>query len=223
MLLHEAITLFLEHLRSEKRYSEHTARNYRIDLKQFVTFLYTKKELISQQIPGAVEIDAVSTRVIREFLGSLHGKLGRTSIARKLASVRSLFLFLEKQSIIAVNPAADVSGPKLSKAVPSHLTVDDTFRLMTLPDVENPLGLRDRAMLEVLYSCGIRASELTGMNMGSIDSRERLVKVTGKGNRERLIPVGKQALAAVKNYIEAFKGLNKKSGWGNSPRGSALY
>lgn len=210
MLLEEAIRLFMEYLQNEKGYSEHTQRNYQVDLKQLACFL-TGNDAGSRKGNGRdIAIHGIESIAIRKYVGSLYGRLKRTTIARKLSAVRSFFLFLEKEGVIKINPAVEVQSPKLEKYIPSHLPVDDVFRLMELPDREKPLGLRDLAVLEVLYSCGIRVAELVGMNVSSIDYDQRLVRVTGKGDKERLLPIGRQALKAVKAYLVATGQLRKR-------------
>ena len=207
LLLEEGIKRFIGYLHDEKGYSEHTQRSYQVDLAQFSSFLAQEMGL-SLNDPG-FSIEEIESKTIRKFVGSLYGKLKRTSIARKLSAVRSFFLFLEKEGIIKTNPAGELQSPKLEKYIPSHLPVDEVFRLMDLPNREKSLGLRDLAILEVLYSCGIRVAELAGMNVSSIDYDQRLVKVTGKGNKERLVPIGRQALKAVKAYLAATDEIRK--------------
>ena len=148
--------------------------------------------------------------VIREYLGSLYSRYKRTTIARKLSALRSFFSFLERKGLFRGNSAADISTPRQEKHIPTYLPVDEMFRLLEGPDREKPLGLRDLAILEVLYSCGIRVAELAGLNLSSIDFNQRLVKVLGKGNKERIVPIGRQALKAVEDYIEATLLLRKK-------------
>ncbi|MCF8130815.1 MAG: tyrosine recombinase XerC [Deltaproteobacteria bacterium] len=210
LLLKEAIALFVKYLHHEKGYSEHTQRNYQVDLEQFASFLVSQKACAPEETGCDVSIEEIESTVIRKYVGSLYGKRKRTTIARKLSAVRTFFRFLEKEDVIKINPAVEVQSPKLEKYIPSHLPVDDVFRLMDLPDSENALGLRDLAILEVLYSCGIRVAELAGMNVSSIDDDQRLVKVTGKGDRERLVPIGRQALKAVKAYLEATGDVRKR-------------
>jgi integrase/recombinase XerC len=210
LLLEEAIALFVKYLHHEKGYSQHTQRNYQVDLHQFASFLVSQKACAPKETGCDVSIEEIESTVIRKYVGSLYGKRKRTTIARKLSAVRTFFLFLEKEGVIKINPAVEVQSPKLEKYIPSHLPVDDVFRLMDLPDRENALGLRDLAILEVLYSCGIRVAELAGMNVSSIDDDQRLVKVTGKGDRERLVPIGRQALKAVKAYLEATGDIRKR-------------
>ena len=210
LLLEEATALFVKYLHHEKGYSKHTQRNYQVDLEQFASFLVSQKACALKETGCDISIEEIESTVIRKYVGSLYGKRKRTTIARKLSAVRTFFLFLEKEGLIKINPAVEVQSPKLEKYIPSHLPVDDVFRLMDLPDRENALGLRDLAILEVLYSCGIRVAELAGMNVSSVDDDQRLVKVTGKGDRERLVPIGRQALKAVKAYLEATGDVRKR-------------
>ncbi|MEJ2724974.1 MAG: tyrosine recombinase XerC [Deltaproteobacteria bacterium] len=213
MLLADHIEKFLHSLSTEKGYSEHTIRNYRVDLVQFSDFLREKQ--------AAEPLRSIDFRLLREYFGRLFGKYTRTTIARKVSALRSFFAFLEKRGLSPGNPAADVSTPKQEKTLPTpkqektlptYLPVDDMFRLLDRPDREKPLGLRDRAMLEVLYSCGIRVSELAGLNMSSVDFDQRLVRVVGKGNKERIVPIGREALKALQAYLEASLKVRKKAG-----------
>jgi integrase/recombinase XerC len=213
----DLINAFIDDLRSLKGYSEHTVKNYRIDLEQFLSFLTEKqdssaKEDTAPNLEKTPELKSVNFLVIREYLGRLFGEYKRTSIARKLSTIRAFFYFLEQKGLIMGNPAADISMPKQGKYIPNHLSVDEMFRLLEGPDKEKPLGLRDLAILETLYSCGIRVSELSGLNVSSIDFDQRLVRVLGKGNKERIVPIGKKALQAIENYIEQTSSLRKKSG-----------
>lgn len=210
MQLADQIEKFIEYLRSQKAYSNHTIRNYRIDLRQFFDFLVEKQRLMGKgEVPPVSE--SIDFLVIREYLGNLYGRYKRTTISRKLSAVRSFFHFLERMGLSTGNPAADISTPKQGKYIPAYLPVDEMFRLLEGPDREKPLGSRDRAILEVLYSCGIRVSELAGLDLSSIDFDQRLVRVLGKGNKERIIPIGRKALGAVENYIEATRSLRRKA------------
>jgi integrase/recombinase XerC len=215
MLLADQIEKFIHSLATEKGYSEHTVRNYRIDLSQFLDFVREKQALEAEEALLA----GIDFRLIREYFGRLFGRYTRTTIARKLSALRSFFAFLEKRGISQGNPAADVSTPKQEKTLPTYLPVDDMFRLLERPDRGKPLGLRDLAMLEVLYSCGIRVSELSGLNLSSVDFDQRLVRVVGKGNKERIVPIGREALKALQAYLDASVSVRKKAGidsW-NSP------
>ena len=185
------IDRFLDYLNGQKGYSQNTIRNYQVDLRQFSEFLASRKGLTGKEDLEA-DFGAIDCQTIREYLGSLYGRFKRSTVARKLSAVRSFFLFLERTGLSKDNPAADIATPKLEKYIPSHLTVDDVFRLLERPEKKRPLGLRDLAILEVLYSCGIRVSELQRLKIGSIDFRERLVRVIGKGDKERIVPIGKR-------------------------------
>lgn len=200
----------MAYLKDQKGYSEHTIRNYHTDLRHFSKFLASRHSPGREGEGVDFELGAVNHLVMREFLGSLYGRLSRKSIARKLSAVRSFFLFLEKKGLIKGNPAADISTPRLEKYIPNFLSVDEVFRLLKKPDRETPLGLRDLAILEVLYSCGIRVSELVALNIASIDFDERLVRVIGKGNKERIVPIGRQALAALRDYLASTQHLRRK-------------
>ncbi len=209
-MLEEAITLFLTYLRDEKGCSKHTERNYRVDLNQFLSFLTTESVRSRKEKQRDLHIEGIDGSAVREYVGSLYGNFKRSTIARKLSAVRSLFLFLEREAFIKINPTVGVQSPKLGKYIPNHLPVDDVFRLMELPDRGKPLGLRDLAILEVFYSCGIRVAELAGMNVSSIDCDQRLVKVMGKGSRERVVPIGRKALKAVAAYLAETGEFRKK-------------
>lgn len=210
MLLDDLIGAFIQSLRSQRGYSEHTIRNYRIDLKQFRDFLGEKGEEERAGDEGP-RLDSINFNLFREYLGRLFSRYKRRTIARKLSAIRSFFDFLEKKGIVAGNPAADISTPKQEKYDPPFLPVDEMFRLLERPDRSKPLGLRDLAILEVFYSCGIRVSELEGLNLSSIDFEQRLIRVMGKGNKERIIPIGKSALSAVREYMDAFASLRRKT------------
>ncbi|UCF57205.1 MAG: tyrosine recombinase XerC [Deltaproteobacteria bacterium] len=210
MRLPDLIESFIDYLRSQKGYSDHTAKNYQVDLEHFLDFLAAKQRQAGKK-ETAPQLESIDFLVIREYLGKLYGRYKRTTIARKLSALRSFFYFLERKGLVKGNPAADISTPKRGKYIPTHLPVDEMFRLLEGPDRGKPLGLRDLAILEVLYSCGIRVSELSGLNLSSIDFGQRLVRVVGKGNKERIAPIGRKALRAVEAYIEATYPLRKKA------------
>ena len=210
MRLAELIDSFIDYLRSQKGYSDHTVKNYQVDLDHFLKFLANREESARKK-EIAPELESIDFLVIREYLGRLYGRYKRTTIARKLSAIRSFFYFLERKGLVQGNPAADISSPKQGRYIPTHLPVDEMFRLLEGPDRAKPLGLRDLAILEVLYSCGIRVSELSGLNLSGIDSDQRLVKVVGKGNKERIVPIGRKALRAIQDYVEATLPLRKKA------------
>ena len=210
MLIADFIEKFIDYLISQKGYSDHTIRNYRKDLEQFLGFL-VRRQMSSEKGEGPPDLESADFLAVREYLGTLYVHNKRTTIARKLSALRSFFYFLERKGLSVENPAANISTPKQGKYIPTHLPVDEMFRLLEGPDWEKPLGLRDLAMLEVFYSCGIRVSELAGLNLSSIDFGQRLVRVLGKGNKERIIPIGRSALKAVDHYIKATISIRKKT------------
>jgi integrase/recombinase XerC len=180
-----------------------------VDLAQFRSFV----EAGERAREGGLDY-----RLLREYLGSLYGRYKKTTIARKMSAVRSFFNFMEKRGLRGDNPAAEVGTPKQEKPVPIYLPVDDMFRLLDLPDRDSPLGLRDLAIMETLYSCGLRVGELAGLDLDDVKFDRRLVSVIGKGNRERVVPVGRTALRALRRYLDATGGLRKRV-WGGEESG----
>jgi integrase/recombinase XerC len=202
------IELFLESLAAEKGYSDQTIRAYRKDLDAFFAFMaqYPKagegrKEHTRNVSPS--QIDGIQ---IRGYLGFLHRQNKKTTIARKLSAIRSFFKFLVKRGFISDNPAELVLTPKQDKTIPVYLSVDEMFRLLDSIQTETLLGSRNRAIFETLYSSGLRVSELAGMNYSDVDFETAVVRVLGKGNKQRIIPVGQKALAAIKAYREQLEG-----------------
>jgi len=202
LFLSELIAVFISYLKYQRGFSLHTLRNYQTDLKQFQLFLEGGMENGQGKKHAEIRIESIDADKIREYLGGLYGYLSKSTISRKLSSLRSFFHFLEKKGLNGGNPAAEVLSTKIDKKVPNYLPVDDVFRLLDRPDRNDPLGLRDLAILEVLYSCGIRVSELESLDLSSVDMEERVVKVLGKGNKERIVPIGKRALDAVRRYLD---------------------
>jgi integrase/recombinase XerC len=221
MRIVDLIARFVDYLKSQRRYSEHTLRNYRTDINRFYDFLTQVKGLEGKN-KALLEVGDIDYKDIRQYLGALYGRYNRSTIARKLSAIRSFFYFAEKVVPGISNPAAGISTPKLGKFIPGYLTVDDMFRLLEGPDSEKPLGARDRAIIEVLYSCGIRAAELAGLNLSDIDFEQRLVRVVGKGNKERVVPIGRKALESVKDYLEAVSSL-RRIGRDSGDNGSPLF
>ena len=179
----------------ERSVSPHTVTAYRNDLEQFLRFLAVGASPPSHP-------DEVNHLDLRRFLAHLHGDLKKSSIGRKLAAVQAFFRYLLREGVVAKNPAELVSAPKKEQKAPYHLTIDEITALVEVPREATLLSLRDRAILEVLYSCGIRLSELTGLRVQDIDREGRLVRVLGKGNKERIVPLGRQAASAVASYLE---------------------
>lgn len=194
--MQQAIDTFIQYLQSERNASPHTLEAYRRDLDQFSSF-------IRDQIDPSLTIQQITHLHIRRYLASVHKELARSSIGRKLAAIRSLFRFLLRRGFLAKNPAELVSTPKKEKKLPFHLNVDDVTSLVEAPKEPDTLSVRDRAILETLYSSGLRVSELTGLNVGGIDSGRGSVRVLGKGGKERIVPLGSKAAAALADYLDA--------------------
>lgn len=211
MSIQEEIGEFITYLESQRGYSEHTIRNYGIDLRQFLGFIVQRLKEEGKE-DGPPSLESVDLEIVRGYLGGLFGRYKKKTIGRKLSSIRSFLRFLERRGQLQGNPAEEISTPKEEKYVPSYLPVDEMFRLLEGPDPEAPLGSRDVAILEVLYSCGIRASELSALDVSSIDFGQRLVRVRGKGNKERIVPIGRKALEATMDYLQKTRALRQRAG-----------
>lgn len=194
--MEDAIEKFCRYLGSERNVSPHTLLGYRSDLLQFHDFL-------RGQPGGGGDPAAVTHLVIRRYLAHLHEGYSKSSIGRKLAAIRSLYRYLLRQGAVSKNPAELVSTPKKEKKLPFHLTIDEVTTLIEAPTALDILSLRDRAIFETLYSCGIRVSELTGLDVGGADREQGLVRVLGKGGKERLVPLGSKAVNALDAYLSA--------------------
>jgi integrase/recombinase XerC len=201
------IRSFIESLAAEKGYSENTCRGYRNDLEEFLDYVVRNQTQGNRRPESndAVNIDQVDNISIRAYLGYLHKRNKKSTIARKLSAVRSFFRFLVKRGVIEDNPADSILTPKQEKTIPSYLPVDEMFRLLDSIQTGNILDLRNRAIFETLYSCGIRVSELVGMNTFDVDFKGSLIRVLGKGSKERIVPIGRKALGAIKTYQEKLK------------------
>ena len=196
------INVFIESMATEKGFSENTCRGYRNDLEEFLKYL-TENRRARRNDP--VEIDCVDNLTIRGYLGYLHKRNKKTTIARKLSALRSFFNYLVKRGVTEDNPAESILTPKQEKTIPAYLSVDEMFRLLDSIQTGKMLDLRNRAIFETLYSCGIRVSELVGLNTLNVDYRQSLIRVLGKGGQERIVPIGKKALAAIKTYRQILK------------------
>jgi len=195
--MHKLIEQFLEHLRYERNVSAHTLRNYSSDLEQFVNFLTADGKR------GAPEVSAIDHLTIREWLASLHtDQKKKSSIARKLAALRTFFQFLVREGMLELNPAKLVATPKLEKKLPKHLSIEEAIRFIESPDPETDLGKRDRAMLELMYATGVRVAELTTLNLPDVDFGNQLVRVTGKRRKQRIVPFGDPAGGAIRSYLD---------------------
>jgi integrase/recombinase XerC len=199
-MIEQLLTQFFEHLRYERNVSEHTLRNYMSDLLQFLDHIAPADKQTG--VRREVDIRQIDHITIREWLSTLHAaQKKKTSVARKLATLRTFFQFLVREGVLELNPAKLVSTPRLEKKLPVHLSIEDAIRFIETPDTETDLGKRDRAILELLYGTGVRVSELTKLDLGDVDFKEKLVRVTGKRRKQRIVPFGDPALHALLNYL----------------------
>jgi integrase/recombinase XerC len=208
--VYTTIDTFIDYMALERGASPHTCRAYRKDLELFAAFLREKGLLTD---PAAID-----HLTIRLYLGHLYqGKrIKRTSVVRKLATLRTFFRYLKREGMIEKNPAKLVATPKGGKDLPHALTVDEAFRLLDAPDAREPLGSRDRAILELLYSSGLRVGELTSLKFDDVDLGGGMVRVMGKGGKERIVPIGSKAIEALRSYL-AHRGELKRKGESPSP------
>ncbi len=192
--MRRAVQKYIDYLRTERHYSRHTVAAYENDLNQFAEFLGDSRD--------------IDQAAIRSFLGKLlDDRIARRSIARKLSSVRSFLDFLVRRKIRRTNPALGVLTPKLPRTLPAFLDEASVERMMTLPDLSTVEGLRDRALLELLYGTGIRLSELLQLDFPDVDFGNSTVKVLGKGRKTRIVPLGSKAKGALESYVARRSGL----------------
>jgi len=189
-----ALTDFLEHLSGERRLSPHTVRSYRTDLAQFFEYCHDRLQ--------GLPLGQVGYAQVRDFLGTLlrYGYERRTA-ARKLSAVKSFFRYLALTGRIPANPARNVKGPRLEQRLPGFLSQFEVARALDIPG-DDETSLRNKAMLEVLYGAGLRCAELVGLNGSDVDFAAEVIRVRGKGDRERLVPLGSHARAAVQAYLD---------------------
>ena len=192
--MERAIEQFCSYLVNERNVSAHTVAAYRSDLTQFSAFLTA-----NQKDSAPEKVDHLA---VRQYLAHLHKGRAKSSVGRKLSALRALFRYLMREGSIAKNPAELVATPKKEKRLPFHLNIDQVTALVGAPSGTGELPLRDRAVLETLYSCGIRVSELTSMNVGNLDLAAGLARVLGKGGKERIVPVGSCATKALAAYLD---------------------
>jgi integrase/recombinase XerD len=186
------VASFLTHVRVEKGLSTNTVAAYRRDLVKFDEFAKKRK----------LTLESVSRDDLVDFLASLYRqKLESRTVARHLVTLRNFFRFAQVQELRTEDPSLNLESPKIRKSLPGYLKLEEVERLLAEPDEKTPLGLRDRAMLEVLYSTGLRVSELIGLRVMDLDRSAGYVRCIGKGDKERIVPIGKKALALVDRYL----------------------
>lgn len=198
-MLQRYIEKFINYLKVEKNVSEHTALNYTIDLTAFSQFI------------GERDIKTIDHLVLRRFLAELRNKnYSKRTVARKLAALRTFFKFLYREGHIDTNPMTSLMTPKLDKKLPKFLDVDKIAKLVQAPPKDDWMGLRDAAIMETLYSTGIRVSELVGLDHDKVDFISGVIKVLGKGRKERIVPIGDTALRAIRSYLDKRSGEKSK-------------
>lgn len=176
--------------------SDHTLRNYASDLGQF------REYLLKIEWREDFPVEQIDRLTIREWMAELHSaNKKKTSIARKLASLRTFFQFLVREGKLESNPAKLVATPRIERKLPNHLSMEDAVRFIETPDINTDLGSRDRAIIEFLYATGIRVGELVNIDLKDIDFRERMVRVTGKRRKQRIVPFHEHALQALMHYL----------------------
>jgi len=212
------IDTFLDSLWLEKGLSENTLKSYRHDLQAFVDWLFEN----NQSVAGVSRAD------INLYLSHrLQKGLKARSTARSLSCLRALYRYMLREKLIENDPTLRVENPKLGRPLPDTLTEMDVEQLLAAPDLETPLGLRDRTMLEVLYACGLRVSELTELRLGQINLRQGVIRILGKGSKERLVPMGEEAINWLTRYLADARGELLKDNLGQdvvfpSNRGVAM-
>ena len=192
MEINAAINAFLTHVRVEKGLSANTVSAYRRDVVKFEAFAKKRK----------LALEAIRRDDLVDFLASLyHQKLESRTVARHLVTLRNFFRFLQVQELIIEDPSLNLESPKIRRSLPGYLRLEDVEKLLAQPDEKSPIGLRDRTMLEVLYSSGLRVSELIGLRVMDLDRAVGCVRCIGKGDKERIVPIGKKATALVERYL----------------------
>ena len=192
MDISSTIAAFLTHVRVERGLSANTVTAYRRDLLKFDDFVKKRK----------LTLESVSRDNLVEFLASLYRqKLESRTVARHLVTLRNFFRFAQLQELISTDPSLNLESPKIRRSLPGYLRLEEIERLLAQPDDKTPLGLRDHAMLDVLYSTGLRVSELISLRVMDLDTAVGCIRCIGKGDKERIVPIGKKALALVERYL----------------------
>ncbi len=185
---------FTLHLGTERNLSPYTVRNYSTDVLGFLDFL---------RRTGVPSLEEVSATHVRQYLGELlDSGIVRASVARKLSALRSFFRFLNNEGLIHDDPLSKISGPKRERRLPDFLTANEIRTLIEAPDISTPYGLRDRALLELLYASGLRLSEIVSLDTNQVDVATRQIRVRGKGSKERMVLMGTPAAAALEAYLK---------------------
>ena len=191
--MQEVFNKYINYLEAERNVSPYTVRNYTTDLLNFFQFLKTK---------GIGSLRDVDKPVLRDYLSHLIEQgLVKASIARKLSAIRSFYRYLLREGMVPTSPVATTSSPKLDRRLPSFLSIEQVVKLLEAPDLATPQGLRDRALLELLYASGLRVSELVSLNLEQVNLNTNEIRVRGKGDKERLVLIGRPAAEALSTYL----------------------
>lgn len=203
---------YAEHLRGERNVSPHTLRNYLSDLAQFDDFLRQRELCLKPD--GEIDPRKIDVHVVRAYLAALAKDRKKSSIGRKIAALKGFFRYLISMRKLDEDPLLLIHSPKQEKPLPAFLSVDDVFQLLGGIKIDTGLDIRDRAVLEVFYSTGIRVSELVGLNWADVDFQLEIIRVVGKGSKERIVPIGEIALRALRDY-----GQEQREKWQLSAKG----
>ena len=197
-MVRDHLKAFLEHLRLNENASAHTVRAYDSDLSQYLVFLASHLDRRVSDL-GPADLDHLNARA---FLGDRHKRgNSKSSAARKLSAIRAFGRYLRREGLIEGDPAALVGTPKREQRIPSHLAVDEMSKLLDTPDTTDPLGRRDKAILELFYASGLRLSELVGLDLDDVNLSGRVVRVLGKGRKERIVPFNRSAADALRAWL----------------------
>jgi integrase/recombinase XerC len=192
--LEQAVSSFVEHLAAERRASEHTVRAYRRDLESFVAFA-------RERAPRLDDVRGIDVYLLRGWLGQLARTHASSSVARKIAATRTWMRWLRRHGALAESPAEELASPKVRRALPTFLSVDAAKEVVEAPDIGEADGARDAAILELLYGSGLRVGELVGLDLGDVDLAQSAVRVLGKGDKERVAPLGGKCVDALRAYL----------------------
>lgn len=214
----QACSDFLQYLKVVKNASEHTLRNYSIDLNLFSEHLNTGG------MAEPIQLQSIERKNIRAFLANLseQGQSKRT-IARRLSTLRSFFKYSQAKGLIAKNPVEDLENPKLDKKIPASIAYDQIIRLFSQPDLTSYLGFRDRTMMELFYSSGLRISELAALNRNDVDLIELSILLKGKGKKERVVPITNQAATWIRRYLDHSERFENTDGHRAQADSEALF
>ncbi len=206
--MRDRIQEFLDVLALDRDQSPNTVRSYAKDLSDLLAFLAGDDD------PAAnVPLETIDARAVRAWVADMHARgLSPATVGRRLSAARSLFRWLGREGLVVDNPAATVKNPRRAERLPERLDVEDVQAVLEAPDPATAAGLRDRALLELTYACGLRVSELVGLDLDDVGFADRTARVLGKGRKERIVPFGRKAAASVKAYLAAFSELRQRSG-----------